>query len=145
MELIMTASSKDNERALFMISVAAKLAGMHPQTLRLYEQKGLITPSRTPKNTRLYSEEDIDRLRHIQKLTTDMGMNLAGVERVMELEEQVIALQEKIVSLRRKIDEAARNLHEEVDAVHKSYRRELALVPKGELMVIRKTRQDRKF
>src|SRR5665648_1102209 len=85
-------AANDNTRALFMISVAAELAGMHPQTLRIYEQKGLINPARTPKNTRLYSEEDIQRLRYIQHLTTEMGMNLAGVEKVIELEEQISGL-----------------------------------------------------
>src|SRR4051812_7526688 len=74
---------------VYMISVAADLAGMHPQTLRIYESRGLITPKRSPKNTRLYSDEDVQRLRRIQELTTELGMNLAGVERVFELEDQL--------------------------------------------------------
>ena len=74
-----------------MISVAAELAGMHPQTLRIYEARGLIKPKRSPKNTRLYSQEDVERLRRIQELTTELGMNLAGVERVFELEEEMDA------------------------------------------------------
>lgn len=122
-------------RALFMISVAAELAGMHPQTLRIYEQKGLITPARTPKNTRLYSEEDVDRLRYIQRLTTELGMNLAGVEKVIELEKQIEGLHERIAGLREEMDRVTRQLHEEVEAVHKSYRRELIPFPKTEIMI----------
>jgi len=124
-------------RALFMISVAAELAGMHPQTLRIYEQKGLITPARTPKNTRLYSEEDIERLHYIQRLTTDLGMNLAGVEKVIELEEQIENLHSRIGSLRDEMELVTRRLHEEVEAVHKSYKRELVLQPRNEIAVFR--------
>src|SRR5688572_28003956 len=76
----------DRERGVFMISVAAELAGMHPQTLRIYESRGLISPKRSPKHTRLYSQADVERLRRIQELTSELGMNLAGVERVLELE-----------------------------------------------------------
>ena len=79
----------DRDRGVFMISVAAELAEMHPQTLRMYEQRGLIQPKRSPKNTRLYSQEDVDRLRRIQELTTELGMNLAGVEKVFELEQEI--------------------------------------------------------
>lgn len=79
----------DAERGVFMISVAAELAEMHPQTLRMYEQRGLIEPQRSPKGTRLYSQRDVDRLRQIQQMTTDLGMNLAGVERVLELENEL--------------------------------------------------------
>ena len=85
------ASSHDPTRGVYMISVAAELAGMHPQTLRIYETRGLITPKRSPKNTRLYSQDDVDRLRRIQELTTELGMNLAGVEKVFELEEEMRA------------------------------------------------------
>ena len=118
-----------------MISVAAELAGMHPQTLRIYEQKGLITPARTPKNTRLYSEEDIERLRYIQRLTTKLGMNLAGVERVIELERQIDSLHYRIASLGEEMDRVTRHLHQEVEAVHKSYRRELIPLPKTVIIV----------
>src|SRR5918999_2349790 len=83
----------DEERGVFMISVAAELAHMHPQTLRMYEARGLITPKRSPKNTRLYSQSDVERLRRIQEMTTELGMNLAGVERVFELEEELGRLQ----------------------------------------------------
>lgn len=121
-----------------MISVAAELAGMHPQTLRIYEQKGLINPARTPKNTRLYSEEDIQRLRYIQHLTTEMGMNLAGVEKVIELEEQISGLHSRIARLREEMDAVARQLHEEVEAVHRSYKRELILLPRNEIAITRR-------
>lgn len=118
-----------------MISVAAELAGMHPQTLRIYEQKGLITPARTPKKTRLYSEEDIERLRYIQRLTTELGMNLAGVEKVIELEEQIEGLHSRIANLRDEMESVTRQLHEEVEAVHKSYKRELVLLPRNEVAI----------
>ncbi|MHB8792344.1 MAG: heat shock protein transcriptional repressor HspR [Thermoleophilia bacterium] len=138
----MTDSGKQGTtRALFMISVAAELAGMHPQTLRIYEQKGLITPARTPKNTRLYSEEDIDRLRYIQRLTTDLGMNLAGVEKVIELEGQIEGLHSRIANLRDEMESITRQLHEEVEAVHKSYRRELVLMPRNEVAIARRRKR----
>ncbi len=137
----MMARDRHERRALFMISVAAELAGMHPQTLRIYEQKGLITPARTPKNTRLYSEEDIERLRYIQRLTTDLGMNLAGVEKVMELEEQIESLHSRIANLRDEMESITRQLHEEVEAVHKSYKRELILLPKSEITVAARRRR----
>lgn len=127
------AAATPGQQALYMISIAAKLAGMHPQTLRIYEQRGLITPARTPKNTRLYSEADIRRLRYIQKLTTEMGMNLAGVEKVIELESQIAALHDRIDRLRSEVESAAARLKEEVDAVHRSYKRELILLPKAEV------------
>jgi MerR family transcriptional regulator/heat shock protein HspR len=79
----------DEERGLFMISVAAELAHMHPQTLRMYEARGLIEPQRSPKNTRLYSQRDVERLRRIQRMTSEQGLNLAGVETVLDMEEQV--------------------------------------------------------
>ena len=89
----------DSERGVFMISVAAELAEMHPQTLRMYEQRGLITPQRSPKGTRLYSQDDVDRLRRIQEMTTELGMNLAGVERVFELEDKLTRLQRRVDAL----------------------------------------------
>jgi MerR family transcriptional regulator/heat shock protein HspR len=90
------------DRGVFMISVAAELAEMHPQTLRMYEARGLIEPQRSPKGTRLYSHEDVDRLRRIQEMTAELGMNLAGVERVFELEEQLEAMSEKVAALERR-------------------------------------------
>jgi MerR family transcriptional regulator, heat shock protein HspR len=87
------------DRGVFMISVAAELADMHPQTLRMYEARGLIEPKRSPKGTRLYSHDDVDRLRRIQEMTTELGMNLAGVERVFELEDKLGRLQRKVDAL----------------------------------------------
>jgi MerR family transcriptional regulator/heat shock protein HspR len=89
----------DHDRGVFMISVAAELADMHPQTLRMYEARGLIEPQRSPKGTRLYSQADVDRLRRIQEMTTELGMNLAGVERVFELEDKLGRLQRKVDAL----------------------------------------------
>jgi MerR family transcriptional regulator, heat shock protein HspR len=88
-----------NDRGVFMISVAAELAEMHPQTLRMYEARGLIEPKRSPKGTRLYSQDDVDRLRRIQEMTTELGMNLAGVERVFELEDKLTRLQRRVDAL----------------------------------------------
>jgi MerR family transcriptional regulator/heat shock protein HspR len=107
-----------DDRPRYMISVAAELVGMHPQTLRMYEQKGLVQPKRTAGNTRLYSEADLARLRLIQKLTTELGLNLAGVEAVLDLEEQLQRMQSRMERLERDMREA-------VQQVHKQYRRDL--------------------
>jgi MerR family transcriptional regulator/heat shock protein HspR len=115
---------RDPERAVFVISVAAELAGVHPQTLRIYERKGLLDPARTGGGSRRYSEVDIDRLRRIQELTND-GLNLAGVKRVLELEEQVAELRQRLVELQ----EDARAA---IDAAHRTYRRDL--VPLSQAM-----------
>jgi MerR family transcriptional regulator, heat shock protein HspR len=109
-----------HDRPRYMISVAADLVGMHPQTLRMYEQKGLVRPRRTPGNTRLYSERDLHRLRVIQHLTTELGLNLAGVE-------AVLALQDEVDRLRGRIERLERQVREEVAKVHKHYRRDLVL------------------
>src|SRR5207302_4951046 len=93
------------ERGVFMISVAAELAEMHPQTLRMYEARGLIEPKRSPKGTRLYSHQDVDRLRRIQVMTAELGMNLAGVERVFELEEQLEIMSRKVAALEKRAGE----------------------------------------
>ena len=92
----------ESSRGVFMISVAAELAEMHPQTLRMYEARGLIEPQRSPKGTRLYSQSDVERLRRIQEMTTELGMNLAGVERVFELEDKLGRLQRKVDTLERR-------------------------------------------
>ena len=107
-----------DDRPRYMISVAADLVGMHPQTLRIYESKGLIRPKRTAGNTRLYSELDLERLRLIQQLTNELGLNLAGVE-------QVLRLQDEILRLRRRLDRMQHEMHEAVSDVHRQYRREL--------------------
>ncbi len=102
----------DSGRGVFMISVAAELAAMHPQTLRMYEARGLIEPQRSPKGTRLYSQADVDRLRRIQEMTTELGMNLAGVERVLELEDKLTRLQRKVEAMERR----SATLQEEIAA-----------------------------
>jgi MerR family transcriptional regulator/heat shock protein HspR len=104
------AAKLTGDRGVFMISVAAELAEMHPQTLRMYEQRGLIEPQRSPKGTRLYSQDDVDRLRRIQEMTTELGMNLAGVERVFALEDQLDRMQRKVTILERR----AEQLQEEI-------------------------------
>jgi MerR family transcriptional regulator, heat shock protein HspR len=109
-----------NDRGMYMISVAAELVGMHPQTLRIYESKGLVRPTRTPGGTRLYSEADVERLRIIQRLTTELGLNLAGVELVLRLEDELRKAHTQIERLQRE-------LKQEVENVHKQYRRDLVL------------------
>ena len=109
-----------DDRPRYMISVAAELVGMHPQTLRMYEQKGLVTPRRTAGNTRLYSEADLERLRLIQRLTTELGLNLAGVEAVLDLEAQLQRMQAQLERLEREMRDA-------IQQVHRQYRRELVL------------------
>ncbi|MGH2898164.1 MAG: heat shock protein transcriptional repressor HspR [Solirubrobacteraceae bacterium] len=94
-----------SDRGVFMISVAAELADMHPQTLRMYEQRGLIEPKRSPKGTRLYSHEDVERLRRIQQMTAELGLNLAGVEKVLELEAQLERTRRRVAALERRRDE----------------------------------------
>ena len=91
-----------SNRGVFMISVAAELADMHPQTLRMYEQRGLIQPQRSPRGTRLYSQDDVERLRRIQEMTATLGLNLAGVERVLELEEHLEQLQRRLAAVERR-------------------------------------------
>jgi MerR family transcriptional regulator, heat shock protein HspR len=108
------------DRPRYMISVAAELVGMHPQTLRLYEAKGLVRPGRTPGGTRLYSDADVERLRLIQRLTTQLGLNLAGVEQVLRLEDE-------LRRLRSRMERIERELRAEIASVHRSYRRELVL------------------
>ena len=109
-----------DDRPRYMISIAAELVGMHPQTLRMYEQKGLVRPQRTAGNTRLYSEADLERLRLIQRLTTELGLNLAGVEAVLGLEEQLQRMQARMERLERDMREA-------IAQVHRQYRRDLVL------------------
>ncbi|MGO9884605.1 MAG: heat shock protein transcriptional repressor HspR [Solirubrobacteraceae bacterium] len=119
-----------SERGVFMISVAAELAEMHPQTLRMYEARGLIEPKRSPKGTRLYSQRDVDRLRRIQEMTAELGMNLAGVERVFELEEQLEAMSRKVALLEKR----ARELADEVgrlEALRRELRAEIVPYTRG--------------
>jgi len=121
------------DRPRYMISVAAELVGMHPQTLRIYEARGLLRPGRTPGGTRLYSENDLERLRLIQRLTTELGLNLAGVEHVLRLEDELARIGERL----RRVERAAR---EEIERVHRSYRRELVLYQEPNLPAPRRQR-----
>ncbi len=112
-----------------MISVAAELSGMHPQTLRMYEARGLITPQRSAKNTRLYSQADVDRLLRIQEMTADGGLNLAGVETVLELEAEVRRMSAELDAMRERAAEMERRMAAEVERVRRSSRAEM--VPYG--------------
>jgi len=107
-----------DNRPRYMISVAADLVGMHPQTLRIYETKGLLRPKRTAGNTRIYSEADLERLRLIQRLTNELGLNLAGVEQVLRLEDE-------LQRLHRRLDRMEREMRDAINQVHRQYRREL--------------------
>ena len=135
----------DPARGVYMISVAAELAGMHPQTLRIYEARGLISPQRSPKNTRLYSQEDVDRLRRIQELTSEMGMNLAGVERVFQLEEEMERMRRRIAKLEGAADAVRQEMQEELRRMRGSLGLEIvpyeepgaALMPPGEQQSVR--------
>jgi MerR family transcriptional regulator, heat shock protein HspR len=115
----------DRRRGVYMISVAAELAGMHPQTLRIYESRGLITPKRSSGNTRLYSQDDVERLRRIQELTSEMGMNLAGVERVFELEMEIERMSERMRRIQRQAEQMEREMRAEMERVRKSFKFEL--------------------
>jgi MerR family transcriptional regulator, heat shock protein HspR len=108
------------ERPRYMISIAAELAGLHPQTLRMYEARGLVRPARTPGGTRLYSESDVERLKLIQRLTGELGLNLAGVEHVLRLEDE-------LRRLRARMGQLERELREEIRSTHRQYRREVVL------------------
>jgi MerR family transcriptional regulator, heat shock protein HspR len=108
------------DRPRYMISIAAELVGMHPQTLRMYEAKGLVRPGRTPGNTRLYSDADLERLLLIQRLTTQLGLNLAGVETVLRLEDE-------LARLRTRVERLEREMRDEIARVHRQYRREIVL------------------
>jgi MerR family transcriptional regulator/heat shock protein HspR len=122
-------ASFDQRRAVFMISVAAELAEMHPQTLRMYEARGLITPKRSPKNTRLYSFEDVERLRRIQRMTAQEGLNLAGVETVLQLEMQLERARAEVGRMRQRATELERRMLDEIERVKRSFRAEI--VPYG--------------
>ncbi len=119
-----------SDRGVFMISVAAELAEMHPQTLRMYEARGLIEPKRSPKGTRLYSHEDVERLRRIQEMTVELGMNLAGVERVFELEGQLGTLTRKVALLERRAMELKADV-ERLEALRRELRAELVPYERG--------------
>jgi MerR family transcriptional regulator/heat shock protein HspR len=117
------------DRGVFMISVAAQLAQMHPQTLRTYEARGLIDPQRSPKGTRLYSREDIEKLRRIQEMTVELGLNLAGVERVIDLEREIEQMHARIEELELQALQAQVELAERLEEVRRSFRAELVPFP----------------
>jgi MerR family transcriptional regulator, heat shock protein HspR len=122
-----------SERGVFMISVAAELAEMHPQTLRMYEARGLIEPKRSPKGTRLYSHKDVERLRRIQEMTAELGMNLAGVERVFELEEELESMSRKVRALEKRAAQLTAEV-ERLEALRRELRAELVPYAKGEIV-----------
>ena len=121
------------KRPVYMIGIASELIGVHPQTLRMYEQKGLLRPRKSIKNTRLYSQEDVDLGRYIQKLTQELGMNLAGVRKVIDLERQVAKQEAEIEALREELDRKELEHSQLIARVHQSYKRELVLMPRSEL------------
>jgi MerR family transcriptional regulator/heat shock protein HspR len=119
----------ETDRGVFMISVAAQLADMHPQTLRTYEARGLIEPKRSPKGTRLYSQEDVQKLRRIQEMTAELGLNLAGVERVLDLETEIDQMHTRIEELELQALHAQVELAQRLEEVRRSYRAELVPFP----------------
>jgi MerR family transcriptional regulator, heat shock protein HspR len=123
-----------SERGVFMISVAAELAEMHPQTLRMYEARGLIEPKRSPKGTRLYSHKDVERLRRIQEMTAELGMNLAGVERVFELEQQLEAMERRVKALEKRAGELKSEV-ERLEQLRRELRAEIVPYDKGGAIV----------
>lgn len=138
----MAKKANDREaRAVYVISVAASLAGMHPQTLRIYERRGLIDPYRTPGGTRRYSDEDIERLELIQELT-EAGVNLEGVKRIMELQDEVERLRKEVRRLKRKVTTVEREADEAIRRVHRSYRRDIVLKSRALPDIIRRAKGD---
>jgi MerR family transcriptional regulator/heat shock protein HspR len=127
----------ETDRGVFMISVAAKLASMHPQTLRMYEARGLIEPQRSPKGTRLYSHEDVEKLRRIQEMTADLGLNLAGVQRVLDLEEEIESMHARIEEIELEALHAQVRLAKELEEVRRSFRAELVVPYRGGKALVR--------
>jgi MerR family transcriptional regulator/heat shock protein HspR len=132
----------DIDSPLFMISVAAELAGMHPQTLRVYERRGLVRPRRSAKNTRRYSRRDVERLRRIQELT-EMGLNLAGVERVLAMEEQLAVMAREIEGLHERLGEAFEEMRRAVAQAERARRFELVPVRSAALVPVPRRRRAR--
>ncbi len=122
------------KRPLYMIGVAAELIGVHPQTLRMYEQKGLLRPRKSIKNTRLYSQEDVELGRYIQRLTQEMGLNLAGVKKILTLEKQIERLEAENRKLKAELEQKELEHSRAVTEIHRSYRRDLAVMPRGEII-----------
>ncbi len=130
------------KRPVFMIGIASELIGVHPQTLRMYEQKGLLRPRKSIKNTRLYSQEDIELGRYIQSLTQEMGMNLAGVKKVLDLERRIARLEAEHRDLREELEKREQEHRRVLAEVHRSYKRELVPMPRGELAWARWDREE---
>jgi MerR family transcriptional regulator/heat shock protein HspR len=127
----------ETDRGVFMISVAAELANVHPQTLRMYEARGLVEPKRSPKGTRLYSQDDVEKLRRIQEMTGELGLNLAGVQRVLDLESEVQSMHERIEELELAALRAQVELAEELERVRRSFRAELVPVSRAGTELVR--------
>ncbi len=127
----------ETDRGVFMISVAAELANLHPQTLRVYEARGLIEPKRSSKGTRLYSQDDVEKLRRIQAMTAELGLNLAGVERVLRLEEEIESMHSRIEEIELQALQAQVRLAEELEQVRRSFRAELTVPYRGGLGLVR--------
>ena len=121
------------KRPVYMIGIAAELIGVHPQTLRMYERKGLLFPRKSIKNTRLYSQEDVEVGRYIQKLTQEMGMNLAGVKKIFDLEKKIERLETENLRLREELERQSVEHGRTVQEIHRSYKREIMLLPRSEL------------
>lgn len=121
------------KRPVYMIGIAAELIGVHPQTLRMYEQKGLLSPRKSIKNTRLYSLEDVELGRYIQKLTQEMGMNLAGVKKILNLETHIGNLEAENRGLREELSRVKAGHNRNVEEIHRSYKREIVLLPRAEI------------
>jgi MerR family transcriptional regulator, heat shock protein HspR len=122
------------KRPVFMIGIAADLIGVHPQTLRMYEQKGLLRPRKSLKNTRLYSQEDVELGRYIQKLTQELGTNLAGVKRILDLEKKIEYLEAENARQRAELERQRAEHSKALEEVHRSYKREIMLLPRGEVV-----------
>jgi MerR family transcriptional regulator, heat shock protein HspR len=125
---------RESTEAVYVISVAAHLVGMHPQTLRLYEREGLIEPRRTPKKSRRYSERDIERLREIQRLTQEAGINLAGVRMVIEMRERLAHLEELVGEMEGRQADMEKEMEVEIERIRRSLSREVAIFRPGRLM-----------
>src|SRR6202451_3367822 len=134
---LVTRIEVETDRGVFMISVAAQLANMHPQTLRMYEARGLIEPQRSPKGTRLYSQQDVERLRRIQEMTADLGLNLAGVEKVLDLEHEIDEMHSRIEEIEAEALRAQVRLAEQLEEVRRSFRAELVPTRRQNLELVR--------
>lgn len=119
---------------LYSIGIAARLAGMHPQTLRIYERKRLVVPLRSQGKTRLYSDNDIEQLRFVQDLTQRCGINLAGVERIIELKKEIGRLETMKVEMENEIREIQKKMVDEISNIHRSYKNEIMLFPRGTIV-----------